>query len=537
MTGGRSLKMLNERQHQPQHQQQQRQQDWSPFVGPRPFKRDAEEQKLFFGRKYESEKIISLIYSHKIVLVYAQSGAGKTSIFNASIVPALEERGLQVLPLTRVGIGSRDYTGAHRTTNTVDDDGSSDRVNPYVLNTFQSLAPELQDISLLNSNSLSGFLHDHFPHKINQREKPIPQVIIFDQLEELFSLYSDPNKWREQRQDFFKQVADAVEVDPLLRVVFVIREDYLAQLDPFAAFLPERLKPRFRLERLDKDAAFEAIKGPLEEAKAYVDEKLIDKLFDEGIINKLIEDLLKIRVETFGGESREINGQFVEPIQLQVVCQRLWNKLKTSRIDQITQDYFGRLIDVDKALEDFYVEAVCEASKNIGIREDVIRNWFEKKLITSSGTRGIIHREFESTGQIPNSVVDILEKKYIIRKEERSGAKWYELTHDRLIQPINNSNKKWQYQRMKSKRSSQIKVIIPVAVSIIIVASLFVFHIFNQLVLQQQQLQKQQALQKQQQQQLQKAAGITKAAATAITKAAGITKAGSNSNYKIKSSR
>src|SRR5204862_769552 len=134
--------------------------------------------------------------------------------------------------------------------------------------------------------------------------------------------------------------------------------------------------------------------------KAYVDEKLIDKLFDEGIINKVIEDLLKIRVETFGGESREINGQFVEPIQLQVVCQRLWDKLKASRIDQITQDYFGRLIDIDKALEDFYVEAVCEASENIGIREDVIRNWFEKKLITSSGTRGIIHREFESTGQI-----------------------------------------------------------------------------------------------------------------------------------------
>ena len=56
MTDGRSLKMLNERQHQPQHQQQQRQQEWSPFVGPRPFKRDAEEQKLFFGRKYESEE-------------------------------------------------------------------------------------------------------------------------------------------------------------------------------------------------------------------------------------------------------------------------------------------------------------------------------------------------------------------------------------------------------------------------------------------------------------------------------------------------
>jgi hypothetical protein len=60
----------------------------------------------------------------------------------------------------------------------------------------------------------------------------------------------------------------------------------------------------------------------------------------EGIIDKLIEDLLKIRVETFGGESREAKGEFVEPIQLQVVCQRLWIKLKKSQTDQINQGYF-----------------------------------------------------------------------------------------------------------------------------------------------------------------------------------------------------
>ena len=169
-----------------------------------------------------------------------------------------------------------------------------------------------------------------------------------------------------------------LQSDPLLRVVFVIREDYFAQLDPFASVLPEKLKTRFRLERLGKDAAFEAVKGPLERAKAHVDGKLIDKLFDEGIIDKLIEDLLTIRVETFGGKSREIKGEFVEPIQLQVVCQRLWNKLKTSQIDQINQDYFGYLGDVDKALEDFYVEAICEASKKTGIGEVLLENGLKK---------------------------------------------------------------------------------------------------------------------------------------------------------------
>jgi hypothetical protein len=40
----------------------------------------------------------------------------------------------------------------------------------------------------------------------------------------------------------------------------------------------------------------------LEKAKALVnDERLITKLFDVGIIDKLIEDLLKIHIETLGG--------------------------------------------------------------------------------------------------------------------------------------------------------------------------------------------------------------------------------------------
>ena len=55
--------------------------------------------------------------------------------------------------------------------------------------------------------------------------------------------------------------------------------------------------------------------------------------------------------------------------------------------------------------------------------------------------RGVqVHRDLDSTGGISNKVVDILESKYLIRREWRSGAIWYELTHDRLIGPISHSN-------------------------------------------------------------------------------------------------
>ena len=267
---------------------------------------------------------MSLIYSHPLVLVYAQSGAGKTSIFNARIAPTLENKGLQVLPVARVGIGSQKIVMSAKPTSTNADPNDKDNysssygINPYLFNAFQSLLPNASENSLTKHSSLSKFLNFNFPRRVNQRGKPIPQVLIFDQLAELFSFYSDPNRWHEHQEDFFTQVSDAIENDSLLRIVFIIREDYLALLDPFTTSLPERLKPRFRLERLRKDAAYEAVKGPLEkaEAKTYVDEAKIKKLFDEGVIDKLIGDLVKIRVETFGGHSQEVKGEFVEPIQL-----------------------------------------------------------------------------------------------------------------------------------------------------------------------------------------------------------------------------
>ena len=112
---------------------------WSPFIGPRPFNQDPQDQKIFFGRNYESERIISLIFSHKLVLVYAQSGAGKTSLFNAKIVHELEEKGLQVLPIARIGIGSNLSDKDNVDFINIDDVKLSYKSNLYIVNTLQSL--------------------------------------------------------------------------------------------------------------------------------------------------------------------------------------------------------------------------------------------------------------------------------------------------------------------------------------------------------------------------------------------------------------
>ena len=82
---------------------------------------------------------------------------------------------------------------------------------------------------------------------------------------------------------------------------------------------------------------------------------------------------------------------------------------------------------MDTALEDFYEDAILSASKQTGVDERKIRDSFEEKLITTSGTRSIIHRGRNATGDIDNKVADILESKYLIRREWRSGASWYRI--------------------------------------------------------------------------------------------------------------
>ena len=66
---------------------QEQEKQLEPYVGPRSFGRTVEDQARFFGRNQETEEIITHISSHQILLVYAQSGAGKTSILNAQVTP------------------------------------------------------------------------------------------------------------------------------------------------------------------------------------------------------------------------------------------------------------------------------------------------------------------------------------------------------------------------------------------------------------------------------------------------------------------
>jgi hypothetical protein len=153
-----------------------------------------------------------------------------------------------------------------------------------------------------------------------------------------------------------------------LRIVFVIREDYLAQFDPFVETLPERLRPRFRLQPLRKYDATQAIKGPLQTCQVSLDNALESK------IETIANELSTIRVQDPQGRLRQVKAEFVEPIQLQVVCQRWWQQRFTKNIEEV---FVSDIADLENALEEFYENAVHNAAEKTNTSEQQIREWCE----------------------------------------------------------------------------------------------------------------------------------------------------------------
>jgi hypothetical protein len=404
--------------------------DHKPYVGPRPFER--EEKDLFFGRDREARDLCSLVVAHPIVLLYAASGAGKSSLLNAGLIPLLEARGCEVLPPARVG-GRIPDAIEHAEVD-----------NVYVFNVLSSWAGPSVDARDLVRVNIAGFLARR-PHRKDAAGEPVLRVVLLDQFEELFTFA--PERWHE-RGALIRQLAAALERDPLLRVVLVMRREFVAQLDAYAPLLPQGLRTRFPLDQLDPKAAQQAVEGPLART---------DRKIDPEASQRLVEELRKIIVRGAGGEDVETVGQFVEPVQLQVACAKLWDDLPPD-VYTITRAHIENYGDVDKALKRFYEDALNVAAMKTGVSKDRLRLWVDRYLITPGGTRGMVYRGPESTGReekaIPNAAVDVLEEKHLIRAEVRAGGeRWYELTHDRFIGPIKDSNRVWKeaYERRQRR--------------------------------------------------------------------------------------
>ena len=394
-----------------------------PFVGPVPFV----EGQVLHGRKRETRDLANLLVGKRVVLLISPSGAGKTSLIQAALLPRLRSR-LDAFPTVRLDRAPEaEALGANR----------------YVLSTLHSIEaglPEEQRLPTedLARHTLASYLRER-GGRPGEESRPRFKLLVLDQFEELFTL--DRFDWQ-AKEAFLVQLGEALgrgpsdleddqedEDGPPLWALLSMREDYVAELQPFLHLIPTGLSFRYRLSPLDREQAIEAVTGPAGD------------WFPRSAAEPLVDDLRTLSTLKRDGTQQRRPGRFVEPVQLQVVCLRLWDKVVDTESRPIdASDVEGEGNEVGTALADYYDGVIDEAATESGVRRRILRDWVEAELISHSRLRTRVLRE---PGPLDRAL-DVLIERHVLRVDLTGDREWIELSHDRLVDPVIMSNEAWR---------------------------------------------------------------------------------------------
>jgi len=379
-----------------------------------------------FGRDRELVELLQLLITRRIVLLHAPSGAGKTSLVQAGLIPQLAGEGFSVLPVARL---------QYRPADAAPQSAGSNR---YIYSLLYSLASGDQQEPA--PGEPAGSLAAALKRIQENGERHAPTALIIDQFEELFR---DPFDIAE-KEAFFIQLGEALH-DSNLWALLVIRDDYVGSLmdGRYVRHLPTRLVNSFHLDLLSGEAAGQAIRNTA---------LLGGREFAGPAVTKLVDNLRRVQQQDVAGALTEVYGPYVEPVQLQIVCRKLWQDLPPAQdavsaadleVLESRQPGLAGFDFVDRALADHYAQEVARIAPNCPVDEREIRYWIQNNLISKDGVRIPVLREPQATRGLNNQAIDALLATYLLRREERAGKIWYELTHDRLVRPVRLDNERW----------------------------------------------------------------------------------------------
>jgi AAA+ ATPase superfamily predicted ATPase len=172
-----------------------------------------QDQSRFAGRKRDIHEVLARIETSRALVLYGRSGLGKTSLLLAGVFPELRERSYR----------------------------------PVYVRTLEDPLDDLrraiaQQCELPDANTdLRGLL-------LAAGSGGQTPVLVLDQFEEFFTRFKDRPR---DRAAFVREVA-AVITDAAVdvRVLFSLREDFLAAVDDFLRRLPELFSNSYRLPPL-----------------------------------------------------------------------------------------------------------------------------------------------------------------------------------------------------------------------------------------------------------------------------------------------
>ncbi len=416
------------------------------YPGFRPFEDNKRDRMLFFGRSREKDLLLHKITANRLVVLYAKSGMGKTSLLNAGVFQELRE--LEYLPLTiRVNGIDRDFMTEfyRRIENEKDKCKESGFISDFISGEKNSLWEYFKTAEFWTSD-----------------DKLLTPVLVLDQFEELFTL----SRSKIDKDIFVKQLADLVrgrvplqliekyskenqdqenrmpytETPPDIKIIIAIRESHYGRLQELSKKIPGIFENRFLLDPLDRDNARQAIAEPTN------DDKLGDIVADtscltytDAAINRILDFLCPTKKD-----QNNQTATVIEPFQLQLLCSRIEVKTrkemahpddqKIIQADDLTDKWMNNV------LEEFYEDEIRQLPAD---NRRKVRKLIEKGLIDKSGRRIPVHEStITSDFQIGRDTLKYLTDRRLLRREPRGDSCLYELSHDTMVKPIRESQKK-----------------------------------------------------------------------------------------------
>lgn len=184
---------------------------------------DKDDKEIFFGREHEVEMLYKLVYQTNLVLLYGQSGTGKTSLIKCGLANKFQETDWYDLYIRR-----------------------RDNINDSFWRELDRAAetPFTEDMSI--KDAVYSLYLDYL--------KPI--YLIFDQFEELFILGN-----ANEQLKFFDNLNTLLSEDVPCTVILSMREEYIAHLYPYEKIIPSLFNKRLRVEPMSFYNLSQVIKG------------------------------------------------------------------------------------------------------------------------------------------------------------------------------------------------------------------------------------------------------------------------------------
>jgi hypothetical protein len=388
-----------------------------PFVFLRPYSKA--HAQLFFGRGQDIRALYNRVIDEQgapVILLYGQSGAGKSSLLDAGLLPRLEnslEHDYQVIYLRRNA-----QNGLLATLDTVWESEDFvpfveqkaveispnlnplyhqlNRLNDLIDNADKSISTLIQEAILKTEKQIKASSASHTSNIVQQKTRRDAWIsmeknskktflIIMDQVEEVFTRGAVPNHFQKDELHFFleeiKGIFNNPQNSPKGKLILSYRKEYHPEIEELSKNL-ELARETLFLKHLNRDGIIEIVLGlestPALKAKYQVK---VDASSENNLSVIIADDLL------------EDKKSAIAPT-IQILLSKMWDLEEAKANRLFSTDNYQHLKSQGILMEDFYQQQIQTLTETHS-------EWVESGLVldllnlhvTDANTSGVIKNE------------------------------------------------------------------------------------------------------------------------------------------------